>query len=130
MTAIGNRSLLDAPVILQVRCSRRMSDEDIAQEGDRLLAQAAKGAVLVSPSISKGEKDIMRRAFNAGYPIILIRDNGFGRLSKPEGRLFDACAAGQVLLISQNAHHNDYQHLTEDHCHQMNALARAIATQQ
>ena len=130
ITAIGNRSLLDASVILQVRCSRRMSDEDIAQEGDRLLAQAAKGGVLVSPSISKGEKDIMRRAFNAGYPIILIRDNGFGQMAKPDGKLFDACAAGKVLLISKNAHHNDYQPLTAERCHEMNTLARIIATQQ
>ena len=130
VTTVGNRFLLDNPVILQVRCSRRMSQNDIAIEGDRLLAQAAKGAVLVSPSISPGEKAIMRRAFEAGYPIILIRDNGFAALSKPEGRLFDACAEGKVLMISKNEHHNDYQPLTASRCHEMNALARAIARQQ
>lgn len=129
VTAIGNHRLLDAPVILQVRCSRRMSEKDIAIESDRLLTQAANGAVLISPSISPGEKIIMRRAFEAGYPIILIRDNGFDSLTKPEGQLFDACAGGKVLLISKNKHHNDYQPLTANRCQEMNALARAIARQ-
>ena len=128
VTAIGNLKLLDCPSILQVYCSRRMNDQEIAQEGDRLLSHAAKGAVLVSPAISPGEKTIMRRAFEAGLPIILICKNGFGDLSKPHGKLFDACADGKILLISQHEHRNDYQALTQNACREMNALARAIAT--
>ena len=124
---IGNSSLLQQPSILQVYCSRRMSKEEIAREGDRLLAQ---GAVLVSPAISPGERDIINRALEAGVPVILITNNGLDKMSKPSGRLFDACSAGKLLLISPFEHHNDYQPLTEECCRQMNALARAIATQQ
>ena len=51
VSTVGNHQLLQHPSILQVYCSRRMSKEDIAREGDRLLAQ---GAVLVSPAISPG----------------------------------------------------------------------------
>ena len=127
--AMGNLKLLDCPSILQVYCSRRLNDEEIAQEGDHLLSQAAKGAVLVSPAISPGEKRVLRRAFEAELPIILICKNGFGDLSKPHGKLFDACAAGKVLLISQHEHRNDYQALTKENCREMNVLARAIATQ-
>ena len=130
ISALGNIKLMKAPTILQVYCSRRLNDKEITKEGDRLLAQAANGAILVSPSISPGEKAIMRRVFEAGYPIILVCDNGFKEMSKPGGRLFDACAAGKVLLISKNEHHNDYQPLTGDRCREMNALARAIARQQ
>lgn len=126
VTAVGNRKLLDCAKILQVYCSRRMNDEEIAQEGDSLLAQEA---VLVSPGISPGEKTIMRRAIEAGVPVILICSNGFDELAKPGGRLFDACAAGKVLLISQHEHHNDYQPLSREACSEMNALARAIASQ-
>jgi hypothetical protein len=122
---LGNQRLLQQPSILQVYCSRRMSDEEIAREGDRLLA---RHAVLVSPAISPGEKAIMNRALEAGVPVILIINNGFDAMSKPGGKLFDACAAGKVLLISPFDHHNDYQPLTAECCRQMNALARAIAT--
>lgn len=103
-----------------------MNDEEIASEGDKLLSQEA---VLVSPAISPGEKAIMNRALEAGVPVILISDNGFSDLAKPGGKLFDACANGKVLLISKNEHHNDYQPLTQERCHEMNALARAIAKQ-
>ena len=126
VAAMGNHQLLQHPSILQVYCSRRLNDEEIAHEGDRLLAQEA---VLVSPAISPGEKVIINRALEAGAPVILICDNGFSEMSKPGGKLFDACAAGKVLLISKNAHHNDYQPLTQERCREMNALARAIATQ-
>ena len=123
--AMGNQRLLQAPSIMQVYCSRRMDEEEIAREGDRLLAL---GAVLVSPGISPGEKAIINRALEAGVPVILISDNGFSEMAKPGGKLFDACAAGKILLISQNEHHNDYQPLTRERCREMNILARAIAT--
>lgn len=125
VSAMGNQRLLQQPSILQVYCSRRMNEEEITREGDRLLAQHA---VLVSPAISPGERAIMTRALEAGVPVILIINNGFSELSKPGGRLFDKCAAGKVLLVSPFAHHNDYQPLTAECCRQMNALARAIAT--
>ena len=125
--AMGNLNLLKHPTILQVYCSRRMSAKEIAHEGDLLLAQ---NAVLVSPSISPGERAIMNRALEAGVPTVFICDNGFGEMAKPGGKLFDACAAGKVLLISNHQHHNDYQRLTAERCHEMNALARSIANRQ
>lgn len=125
VSAMGNNRLLQHPSIMQVYCSRRMSKEDIVREGDRLLAQ---DAVLVSPSISPGERAIMNRAIESGTPVILICNNCFAELSKPGGRLFDACAAGKVLMLSPFEHRNDYQRLTAECCHEMNALARAIAT--
>lgn len=126
VAAMGNHQLLQHPSILQVYCSRRLNDEEIALEGDKLLTQ---GAVLVSPAVSRGEKAIINRALEAGVPVILISDNGFSEMAKPGGKLFDACAAGKLLLISKNEHHNDFLPLTQERCHDMNALARAIARQ-
>ena len=88
----------------------------------------AQGAVLVSPAISPGEKDIIDRAYETGVPVILISNNGFDAMAKPGGKLFDACAAGKVLLVSPFEHRNNYQPLTAECCREMNALARAIAT--
>ena len=127
VSAMGNLQLLQHSPIVQVYCSRRMTTEDIAREGDRLLSQ---GAVLVSPAISPGERAIINRAIEAGTPVILIKHNGIDELTKPSGKLFDTCAAGKLLLVSPFEHRNDYQALTAECCRQMNALARAIATRQ
>ncbi len=72
--AQGNVFLLDAPWLVAVKCSRSLSEDEIARECDRYLSQAQEGAVLVSPSISAGEKAVMRAAFDQGFPLIFLQD--------------------------------------------------------
>lgn len=125
-SAIGNLFLLRHPQLLQVQCSRRMTAEDIEAEKTRFLCLCSKGAVLVSPRISPGEKAIIDAAFDAGYPVIIIKDNGFVPLEKPHGRAFDACAAGRLLLLGPTHHSNERQHVTRSICLSMNDIARKI----
>ncbi len=118
-SAIGNQALLQAPVILQVQCSRswfeyrRASDGSIlkgapplretaefAERRDAFLEEAAHGAVLVSPCISHGEREIARLAFERGHRVITLRNKGFNPLYKPGGKLFDQCAAGNLLILA------------------------------
>ena len=96
---IGNRELLNAPQRMFVRVSRRMVGCDLEREVQRYLEAARKGTVLVSPAISPGEKRVMREAFNAGLPTIVLLENGFTPLSKPHGEQFDACAQGKLLAM-------------------------------
>ena len=77
---------------LQVQCSRRLSDAEIAERQAWWLQQARSGAVLVSPCISKGEKLVMRTAFEEGLPLIVLQENGFTDLAKPGGRRMEACS--------------------------------------
>lgn len=117
--AIGNLSLLDAPQLLQVQCSRdcfayaRRTDgstdkeappdrmlAEFVEKADALLAAAAHGAVLVSPCISHGEKEIARRAFSAGFRVVTLANKGFSPLYKPGGMMFDRCAAGNLLMLA------------------------------
>ena len=117
--AIGNHELLNAPSILQVQCSRsyfaysRRPDgsldkaappvcitREFTEKATALLAAAAHGAVLVSPCISHGEKEIARRAFAAGCRVIALANKGFNPLYKPGGKLFDQCAAGNLLMLA------------------------------
>ena len=128
-SAIGNRFLLDRPVKLQVQCSRRLTDQQIEAEMARLLALARKGAVLVSPSISPGEKRIMRAAFDEGLPLIILQENGFTDLAKPGGQRMDACARGQLLLLAPWDHHNERLTIRRDQCLTLNDLARMICEQ-
>ena len=125
-SAIGNRYLLSHPVRLQVQCSRRLTQEEIAQQTSYYLGLAKRGAVLVSPSISPGEKAIMRAAFDAGYPLILLQENGFAELAKPGGARFDACAEGRLLILAPWEHHNQRLTINRSQCLSLNDMARAI----
>lgn len=125
--AIGNHFLLTRPRLVQVQCSRSLfayRRERLPGGGWRILRDelgeplveqttpafeekltaalmAAKhGAVLVSPCISHGEREIARQAFNAGCRVITLQNKGFSPVYKPGGKLFDTCAAGNLLMIA------------------------------
>lgn len=127
-SAIGNRFLLSKPLRLQVQCSRSMTPEQIAEACDYYLQQARAGAVLVSPCISPGEKHIMRTAFEADFPLILLQENGFSDLAKPNGAKFEACAKGQLLIIAPWEHHNYHTTISRAQCLALNDLAREICS--
>ena len=123
---LGNRFLLERP-LLQVQVSRadlvygrelirgggkrivrdaagiprvdRMSAA-FEEKRDRLLEQAKHGAVLLSPCVSDGEREIARLAFERKLPLVTMRNKGFAPLEKPSGRYFDACAEGRLLLLA------------------------------
>ncbi len=127
--ALGNRHLLSR-TLHQVQCSRQYFAwrrvpkpggglkiaRDAAAEpvverttGDydsRLadaLAAAGHGAVIVSPCISDGERQIAIEAHKRKLPLVALRNMGFAKLQKPAGRLFDACAEGRLLLLAPAA---------------------------
>ena len=129
-SGIGNRGLLASPHRIAVRVSRRRNDSEIVAETTRYLSAARQGAILVSPAISPGEKCVMRAAFDAGLPIIVIMENGFTPLSKPHGEQFDACAKGQLLMLAPWEHHNEKKKITAEQCQQMNLMALEICRQQ
>ena len=112
---------------MAVKCSRRLTQEDINRYCQHYLALAREGAVLVSPSISPGEKTIMRAAFDHGYPVIILLENGFAPLAKPGGKRFDACANGKLLLLAPWPHHNDHRTISRQQCNDLNDMARDIA---
>ena len=128
-SAIGNRFLLDRPIKIQVQCSRRLTSEQIEAETTRLMALARKGAVLVSPSISPGEKHIMRAAFEEGLPLIILQENGFTDLAKPGGQRMEACARGQLLLLAPWQHHNEQTTISRQQCLSLNDMAQMICKQ-
>ena len=128
--AIGNHFLLDCPEIRQVQCSRSyfayareqlpgggwriLRDRDgrpvvekttpeFAAKAAELLEAAQHGAVLVSPCISHGEREIARLAFEAGHRVIALQNKGFSPIYKPGGKLFETCAAGNLLLLAPAA---------------------------
>lgn len=127
-SALGNRFLLGRPLV-QVQVSRRdfayrrepgpggpkivrdargeplvaVQTAAYAEKQAALFAAARRGAVLISPCVSDGERQIAREALAAGLPLVALLNKGLAPLQKPGGRHFDACAAGRLLMLAPAA---------------------------
>lgn len=124
---MGNRFLLNYPLKKQVRCSRKMTEEEIEFEKKRLKECDSKDIVLVSPCISHGEKEIMKCGFQEGFPQIILLENGFTKHQKPQGRQFKSCSEGKLLLVAPWPHHNERKTISREQCLKLNELARIIS---
>ena len=127
--AIGNRHLLRRP-LHQVQCSRSFfayrrepkpggglkiardasgapiverTSPDYEERLEAALDAAAHGAVILSPCISDGERQIAREALLRNLPLVTLQNKGFSPLQKPPGRYFEACAAGRLLMMAPAA---------------------------
>ena len=156
--ALGNLFLLQAPVILQVQCSRAdFAYSRIAKGGvstaskivrdatgvpliakttpqfeekrDALLSAARHGAVLLSPCISDGEREIARLAFASGASVIALKNMGFSPLYKPGGKLFEQAANGKLLLLAPIAwpYSTSEKNMTRTDACVLNRIAQLIA---
>ncbi len=125
-SAIGNRFLLRRPLLLQVQCSRHLTEEEIQERIAYFTNAAAKGAILVSPAISPGEKAVMRAAFEQSFPLIILQENGFTDLAKPGGKRMEACAEGRLLILAPWEHHNERITIRRDQCLSLNEMAHTI----
>lgn len=103
---LGNIFLADSPQRAVLKCSRRLTQEQIDTLREECLAEAANGTVYISGAVSEGEKQICRALREAGFPLIIILTEGFPepdsphyKYFKPQGVYFEACAAAKLLLV-------------------------------
>ena len=122
----GDRALLTRR-LLPVVCHRK----DAPRFGEQkacCLAAAARGAILVSARIAKGEQTIIDEAMQDGFPVVLITDNGFPDRYHPSAARLDLCAAGRLLLVTpwtyQYKGNNNSIHVPR--CKAMNCVAQAL----
>ena len=109
-TTLGNMFLAEYPQRQVLQCSRRLTPDQITALKEECLAAASNGTVFITAAISEGEKLISRALREAGYPLIILLEQGFPepdsphyRYFKPQGVYFEACAAGKLLLVEPNA---------------------------
>ena len=123
----GNRAILTDYRCLPVVCHRR-DVWDYYKQKARCLEEAAKGAVLVSARIAKGEREIMDEAVRSGYTVVLIADNGFTDRYHPSADRMDLCAEGRVLMITpwQYKYRAREEKISVPVCKTMNCLAQAL----
>ncbi len=127
-SSLGNRFLVDRPELVQVQCSRSLTPAQIEAKVAASLAACRRGAVLVSPSISPGEKAIMHAAYEEGHPLIYLQENGFTELAKPGGLKMKACAEGRLLILAPWEHHNEKRTISRSQCLTLNEMARVICS--
>ncbi len=103
---LGNRFLADYPIRSVIQCSRDLRQAEIDEKKAACMAEAANGTIHISGAISEGEKQICRALRKAGYPLIILLVEGFppadspiAKYYKPQGVYFEACAAGNLLLV-------------------------------
>ena len=87
------------------------------------VLEARKGTVMVSPFISQQEKQVMQVLINEQHPFIVLADNGFREYYKPSDALFDACAAGRVLILSPWLYDAGKRHISRSDCVTLNNMA-------
>lgn len=97
----GNLFLLDRPEKRAIQVSRRATEAEISVLRDEVLREAAEGVVAVSPFISPGERAIATAILHApAGDVIMMKPDDFPPFFKPNGRYFDLCVAGRLLIVS------------------------------
>lgn len=121
--AYGNFQLLDCPFKEQVVIHRADTADERERKRQLWTYTAANGGVLVSPFISKAEKEVRSDAEVAGGRFILIVNEPMEERYKPSGHDFELCEAGRLLIISANLSGD----ISRQMCLTMNSLAETIA---
>jgi len=127
---VGNVSLLHAEhydVVhvrsVWVKAAEHGDNQTLRDYMNSRVLEARKGVVMVSPFISQQEKQVMQVLINEQHPFILLADNGFRDYYKPSDALFDACAAGRVLILSPWSYDAGKRHISRTDCVNLNNIA-------
>ena len=130
---VGNVALLMAEQFdtvhvrsVMVKAAENGDDKQLRDYMNSRVLMARKGVVMVSPFISPQEKRVMQVLFQEQRPFILLTDNGFRDYYKPTDALFDACAAGRLLILSPWAYDGGKHHISRSECVALNAMAEEI----
>ena len=130
---VGNVALLMeaayAPVHVRhiwVEKAQHGDSKDLRDYKNSCVLKARNGAVMVSPFISPDEKQVMRVLLQEQHPFILLTDNGFRDYYKPADILFDACAAGRLLILSTWPYDGGKRHISRADCMALNQMAEEI----
>ena len=133
--AVGNIAVLHAEDFRPVHVRRMMVEAADHGETQPLrdymngcILAARKGAVMVSPFISPKEKEVLAVLMQEQRPVIYIADNGFREYYKPSDGLFDAVAAGRMLILSPWPYDAAKRHVTREECVEMNRMAEEISS--
>ena len=130
---VGNVALLMAEHFdtvhvrsIMVKAAEHGDDKELRDYMNSRVLMARKGIVMVSPFISPQEKQVMQVLLKEQHPFILLTDNGFRDYFKPSDALFEACAAGRLLILSPWQYDDGKRHISRLECVALNTMAEEI----
>lgn len=131
-SAFGNMLLLRQPEKHQVFFHRRTNGIPTEEtdfwktESQRLIHEAERGDVLVTPGVSECEKRMKKMALKQGLRLIHLQASPMGQYWKPEFSRFEACARGTLLILAPWA--DDIPEFESDYArfHYLNYLTEAV----
>jgi hypothetical protein len=130
---VGNTTLLMADKFatvhvrnVMVKAAEQGNDEQLRNYKNSCVIAAREGAVMVSPFISTHEKQVMQVLLRERLPFVCLTDNGFRDYYKPTDALFDAVAAGRVLILSPWQYDEGKRHISRADCVALNDMAEEI----
>ena len=111
---------------MMVKAADNGDAEPLRNYKNSCVLTARKGAVMVSPFISEHEKQVMQVLLREQLPFVFLADNGFRDYYKPADALFDACAAGRVLILSPWPYDAGKRKISRADCVALNNTAEEI----
>lgn len=130
---VGNVALLLAAAYepvhvrhLWVEKAQHGDNQELREYKNDCVLKARRQVVMVSPFISPDEKQVMQVLLKEERSFILLTDNGFRDYYKPADALFDACAAGRLLILSPWAFDGGKRHISRADCVALNEMAEEI----
>lgn len=132
---VGNAELLLRARYMPVHVRRTMIDEAMHGDDKRLrdymnscIDAARQGTVMVSPFIHEKEREVLYSVLADGGSVIYLANNGFGEYYKPSAGLFDAVAAGKLLILSPWPYDPKKNRVSRSDCVAMNGMAEEICS--
>ena len=131
---VGNVALLHAGHFgvvhvrsVMVKTAEHGDSQPLRDYMNGCVLAARHGSVMVSPFISPDEKRVMNVLLKEQHPFILLTDNGFRDYYKPTDALYNAVAAGRVLILSPWPYDAAKRHISRADCIALNAMAEEIS---
>jgi hypothetical protein len=109
-----------------VKAAELGNNKELRDYMNGCVLKARQGVIMVSPFISTQEKQVMQVLLREQRPFIVLADNGFREFYKPIDSLFDACAAGRVLILSPWPYAANKRHISRMECVALNEMAEEI----
>ena len=114
---------------VMVKAAERGERQALRDYMNSRVQMARKGTVMVSPFISMQERQVMEVLLKEQRPVVLLTGDGFREYYKPADYLFEACAAGRLLILSPWPYDGGKRHLSRADCVALNGMAEEICQQ-
>ena len=131
--AYGNWDLLADFQRVPVKVSRKYTQAVLLGWKKLWHVTILNDGVLVSPFINPNEKKVRDWAIENGGSLIYLTYKPFPEKFKPQGKMFDLCAEGRLLIVYIPPNEKEAEYIKEkgspsySNCQRMNSIAKQIA---